>query len=320
MKSTWRRILGYLLLAVVFFFLGRALYHNWEQVRQYDWTFNSERSLLLALSLGAVFGTLALYAWQWKLTLNALGADIGYAQTFRIWFIANLGRYVPGKVWQFVGWFYLCEREGVTKVQTLTSIAVNQVLQNVTGLAWAFVVFVLTQGAGTTSVAAGTRPGGFVTTPAWILVLIPLGVVALQPPVMEWALNRALRLLGREPVAIELRSIDLIRFAGVHLLGWLAYGVAFYLFVNALHPVPLSLMPTLAGVFAGAYVVGFVSLLTPGGLGVREGALTYLLGFYLPPQVAIVVALLSRLWITAAELVGTGIALWIPADTDSGHG
>jgi uncharacterized membrane protein YbhN (UPF0104 family) len=303
MKPTWRRILGYLLLAVIFFFLGRTLYHNWEQVRQYDWTFNYP---LLALSLGAVFGTLALYAWQWKLTLNALGADIGYGPTFRIWFIANLGRYVPGKVWQFVGWFYLCEREGVTKVQTLTSIAVNQVLQNMTGLALSFVVFALTQSS------------GMWTRLMPLLVLIPLGVVAVWH--MEWVLNRALQLLGREPVAIELRSIDLVRFAGVHLLGWLAYGWAFYLFVSALHPVPLALMPSLAGVFAGAYVIGFVSLLTPGGLGVREGALTYLLGLYLPPQVALVVALLSRLWITAAELVGTGIALRVRAGTDTDLG
>ncbi len=306
MKPTWRRILGYLIMAVVFFFLGRALYHNWEQVREYNWTFNYP---LLVLSLGAVFGTLALYAWQWELTLNALGADIGYGPTFRIWFIANLGRYVPGKVWQFVGWFYLCEREGVTKVQTLTSIAVNQALQNMTGLALSSAILFLTQRDVTTE---------FVTMFTWLLVLVPLGVVALQPPVMEWVLNRALRLLGRQPVAIALRRVDLVRFAGVHLLGWLAYGAAFYLFVSALHPVPLDLMPTLAGVFAGAYVIGFVSLLTPGGLGVREGALTYLLGFYLPSQVAIVVALLSRLWITAAELVGTAIALWIRggADTD----
>ncbi|MFB0545359.1 MAG: YbhN family protein [Anaerolineae bacterium] len=291
-----RPILGHLVLAVVLFFLGRALYANWEQVREYRWTFDYP---LLALSIIAVFGTLSLYAWQWKTTLNGLGVDLSFPKTFRIWFIANLGRYVPGKVWQFVGWFYLCEREGATKVQTLTSIAINQVLQNVMGLALAFVIFAATHSL---ELKGSLLP---------LLVLIPLGALAIQPRIMEWTLNRALQFLGRGPVTLGLSSLDLARFALTHLLCWLFYGLAFYLLIKAIYPAPLGWLPAFTGIFAAAYVMGFVSLLTPGGLGVREGALAYLLGFYLPPHVAIVISLLSRLWITAAELIGTMIALWI---------
>jgi hypothetical protein len=70
----------------------------------------------------------------------------------------------------------------------------------------------------------------------------------------------------------------------------------------------LERLPAFAGIFAGAWVLGFLSFLAPGGLGVREGILVYLLGFHLPSHVAIVVTLLSRLWVTAAELMGTALA------------
>jgi uncharacterized membrane protein YbhN (UPF0104 family) len=288
-----RKVLQYLVLAVIAFFLGRALYGNWEEVRTYQRSFDYP---LLALSLGVMLASLSLYAWQWKFSLQKLRAAIGFLKVLRIYFVANLGRYIPGKIWQFVGWFYLLEQEGVSPVQTLTSMAINQVLQNMTGLALAFVVL--------TSLHAAELSERLLP----FLVLIPLGLMVVQPPVLETLLNGAMRLFKREPVTIELSPWDLTFFTSVHLLIWLCYGLAFYLFIRALYPVPLERLPALAGIFAGAWVIGFLSFLAPGGLGVREGILVYLLGFYLPSHVAIVVTLLSRLWVTAAELMGLALA------------
>ena len=288
-----RKVLRYLVLAVIAFFLGRALYGNWKAVRTYQWSFDYP---LLALSLGVMLASLSLYAWQWQFSLQKLRAAIGFPKVLRIYFVANLGRYIPGKVWQFIGWFYLLEQEGVSSVHTLTSMALNQVIQNMTGLALAFVVM------------AGFRAAELSERLLPFLVLISLGLIVVQPPVLEKLLNGALRLFRRGPVVIELTAWDLSRFAVLHLLCWLGYGLAFYLFTRALYPVPLEWLPALAGIFAGAWVLGFLSFLAPGGLGVREGILVYLLGFYLPSHVAIVVTLLSRLWVTAAELMGTALA------------
>jgi len=288
-----RKVLQYLALAVIAFFLGWALYGNWEEVRTYQWSFDYP---LLALSLGVMLASLSLYAWQWRISLHCLGAAISFIKVLRIYFIGNLGRYIPGKVWQFVGWFYLFEQEGIGPVQTLTSIAVNQVIQNMTGLALAFVAL------------AGFRSTGLSRQLLPFLIVIPLGLVVIQPFVLERLLNWGLRFFRRGPVTIELTAWDLARFAAFHLFIWLGYGLAFYLFTRALYPAPLEWLPVWAGIFAGAWVLGFLSFLAPGGLGVRESILIYLLGFYLPAHVAIIVALLSRLWVTAAELMGTALA------------
>lgn len=288
-----RRILQYLVLAAIAFFLGWALYGNWEKVRTYRWSFDYP---MLALSLAVMLASLSLYAWQWRFSLQKLGAAIGFLKVLRIYFVANLGRYIPGKVWQFMGWFYLLEQEGVSPVQTLPNMAINQVIQNITGLVLAFIVL------------AGLRAAELSEWLLPLLVLVPLGLMVIQPPVLEKLLNWGLRLFRREPVAIELTAWDLACFTAVHFIIWLCYGLAFYLFTRALYPVPLERLPALVGIFAGAWVIGFLSFLAPGGLGVREGILVYLLGFCLPSHVAIVVTLLSRLWVTAAELMGTALA------------
>lgn len=291
-----RRVTGYLVVAVILGFMARTLYVNWQSLRGYEWRFNYP---LLALAVLAALGTLSLYAWQWSLIVRRLGVSVSYPQAFRIYFLSNLGRYVPGKIWQFVGWFYLAEQAGIGRVQVLTAIAVNLGLQALTGLALG--VTALSLGAGSF--------GGEVRARYWpLLLLIPLGAVALQPAVMEAGLNWGLRRLGREPVALGLRTRDVALFALVHVCGWAAYGVSFTLFVGSLRPVSVSDLPLLGATYAAAWVIGFLSFLTPGGIGIREGVLAYLLGFWLPAPVAVVVGLLSRIWITAGELIGAGIA------------
>ena len=93
-----------------------------------------------------------------------------------------------------------------------------------------------------------------------------------------------------------------------HSLLWLCQGLAFFLFVRSLAPVRWADTGVLTAGFAFAWIVGFLSFLTPGGLGIREGLLGVLLANYLPASQATLVALLCRLWMLAAEMVLAGTA------------
>lgn len=63
-----------------------------------------------------------------------------------------------------------------------------------------------------------------------------------------------------------------------------------------------------AGIFAVAWVAGFLSPVAPSGLGVMEGSSTFLLSRHCPVHVAAVIALWTRVARTAADLVCAGIA------------
>ena len=64
----------------------------------------------------------------------------------------------------------------------------------------------------------------------------------------------------------------------------------------------------LTACFALAWVIGFLSFLTPGGLGVREGLLSLLLSSYMPAPQATLIALICRVWMLSAEIVLAGVA------------
>jgi uncharacterized membrane protein YbhN (UPF0104 family) len=57
--------------------------------------------------------------------------------------------------------------------------------------------------------------------------------------------------------------------------------------------------------WAWPYIFGYLAFFSPGGLGVREGALTLALGVLqlANTQTALVIAVTSRLWLTVTELL-----------------
>jgi len=73
--------------------------------------------------------------------------------------------------------------------------------------------------------------------------------------------------------------------------------------------VGLADLPAVAASFVASWVVGFLSLLTPSGLGVREAVQAGLLSLVVPWPVAVALAILSRIWLIAGEVTGAGLGL-----------
>jgi uncharacterized membrane protein YbhN (UPF0104 family) len=151
------------------------------------------------------------------------------------------------------------------------------------------------------------------------LVGVPLLLIGLHPRVLTGALNFALRKLGRQPVAFRLGYRDVLMATLLWGVSWVVAGLGFYLIVLALWPEPFSATAFImcAGIFAIGWDIGFLSFITPSGLGFREVAIAGLLGVGLAglvpvAPVALVIALVTRLLGTAAELVCVTGAHFLP--------
>ncbi len=293
--KTWlQRILIPALVGVIFFFLGRNIYHNWDEVRDYQWHFNHGA---LAISFLLLLAALIFMLLLWRLILAKTGYRIGLRKSWRIWFISNLGHYVPGKIWQIMGMVYLCEKEGIPRMATLASVVMAQV--------WSILAAFIFLGGYAFFSDAPQLPA----YAPWLVLFVPVGLIMTYPPVMEKLANRLLKWLKREPIRLNIDFRQSLLFLGRYLLSWIVYGAAFFVFLLSLQVVPLRHFPAVTSIFAASYTLGFLCLIVPGGLGVREGLLAALLSLYMPLPMATVVSLLSRLWFTAGELICLGVAL-----------
>jgi uncharacterized membrane protein YbhN (UPF0104 family) len=293
-KHLIRLILSLLVVSVALYFLARVLYSNWAQVKAYPWRFDPP---LLGVSYVALIASYLVDIGVWRQAVLRMGEHISYPHAARLSFAAGLAKYIPGMVWQFVGWFFLAQREGVSGVVAGTSIVLTQALSALAGAllaAGAFVAF------GASDVVGQLVP---------LLIILPTALVILQPRVIEGVLNWVLLRLHRQPVHFGLTFRDLLLVFLFYLLSYGLWGLSLFLFANALTPLPWQSFIPFLGVFPAAYALGLIAPFAPAGLGVREAILTYLISLFIPLPAATVIALMARPWMMTVEVSGALIAL-----------
>jgi hypothetical protein len=85
------------------------------------------------------------------------------------------------------------------------------------------------------------------------------------------------------------------------LLGWIAYGLSFWLLAHGLLPDVQAPLVTTVGIFVLGYILGTLAVFVPGGLGVRELVLISLLTPVLGSGGAVALSVGSRVLLTITE-------------------
>jgi len=314
-RKKWVRIAATVFVLAGLVFLGLLLGEQWEQlqnarrsIRDFDWSLNPwwiAASLLLA--------TLNLLEMSsvWVKLFRESGGSVSYREGWRIWSATNIGRYIPGKLWHLGGLTVYLRNRGESGAAGLVSSVAFQVLILVTGAATAATVLV-------------GRPGSPLGSSTWAtgLVLLLL-VAALHPTVLRRATGLASRLMKEESVEIErIDNRGLAASAGAIFLSWGIYGLSLWCMLRGSVGGGVMDPLELTAVFAAGYVVGYLALMSPGGLLIREGAIVGLLASLggLSVGVASLVAVAYRLITTVSELLFLGLAFLWPAVAPGGPG
>ncbi len=303
-----KQLLGYLLTLVILFFLARTLYTSWAQVVESDFkfTFNAP---LVAISLALLVIARGMAVEAWRRILIALGAYIGFTFAMRVWFLSNLARYVPGNIWQVAAMMAMVEEKGVSKTNALLSqIIYTAIALSIAGL------FGLEFVLGRTEILSGVMDVArvpFVQYAPMIggIAFIALIVVFSAPHSYRMIVAIAGRVTRRQLSAPDhtfARGIIPPLFSTAM---WIANGIALYLFVASITETNPTQLIAFIAINAGAYFIGYVSFITPSGLGFREAALAIMLNVYFPVPVAVAISLAARVWSTVGELLGV-VAIW----------
>jgi len=245
--------------------------------------------LAAAASLVLVLGYF-MSAGLWGLMVRELGGTaIPPWRAVRIFMTANLARYVPGKVWQIAGLSLLARREGVGPVVATGAAVLGQAVALM----------------GATLVGAGAllSAGEPVRSWGWV-ALVGLGAVTMVASVPGVA-NRLAGLwfrLARATVPEELHPgpTFAVRWVVVYVINWTIYAGAFWVLAESFD-VNGSFIEV-GGAFAAAYVLGYIAVFAPAGIGVRESFLIVFLGPLLGVGPAGALAIVARVWTTLVEV------------------
>jgi glycosyltransferase 2 family protein len=289
-----RRLLSATLTAAALAFVGREVLRNLDQLRDFEW---SVRPGLLTLSLALLVLVLFWGVKVWQVLLRGFGYEAPLLPLARTWFWANLARYIPGMVWQFFSLAHHGTAAGLPPPVAVASLLVQMGFVLLTAGLFALYTLPLPDSG---------MLGVLVPALRW---LAPASVLLAHPSPIRFALRASERVL-RRPVATWSAGwpggLLIVVLSGIT---WIAYGLAFHLFLLAFVDLPWSALPVVVGINALGFVVGYLAFFAPGGLGFKEGALAVLLSTLLPRPVAFSLAIAARLWTIAAEVLPSAALL-----------
>lgn len=288
------RFLQLLIIVIIFFFMGKIIYQNWEKVSSYEWNVKYTK---LGFSVIMLLVANFFAAVVWNKILRKIGVRLDYTSSMAIWFISRLYRYLPGKIWGIVGRIYLCEKHGISRSKAGVSIILEQSYVLITGILTFLISLPFWQSRDSLSNITSI----FFAFPVVLIFLHPWPLTIILNPVLKW--------MKRSPIEIRVSFRNLIEIFLLCILFWAFWGFSFFIFVNSIYPIEFSKIIIISGIFAISFVIGYLSIIVPMGLGIREGIMSLLLNSYMPITMAIIISLLCRVWLIVVELLGISLIL-----------
>jgi hypothetical protein len=287
--SRWYRVTQVAVLVVSF---GPLLYALVANVSRLD--FASLRFDLAAFGMAILFtgGAVWLGALAWGVTIQALYPELKLASAVRQHLISLATKYLPGPGWQQVSKAVQLWRNGVPMISSGSAAMLDLGMVTLMGVATSLQIAGLSQ-ADVTGLGLGTSLRLIFIALSWLLLIFVPPVASRFLPVFMPRLVVGRRLIFQFWIA------ELLQVAG-----WLMFGIGFWYTCNVITYVPWQSMLTCAFALITSVVVGIIVVFVPNGIGVRELVMSSIVQIILPPPLSVIAAVMSRVVLISAELIG----------------
>jgi uncharacterized membrane protein YbhN (UPF0104 family) len=270
--------------------IGYALYRLWPDVSA---ALASVSWGALVLSLLLAFGFQLTGMFAWRTTLGELGSPVRPGSAAHIYFVSQLGKYVPGSIWAAVAMLRLGQEADIPRARMGYSYLLSMAFSLLTGLAIG-VPALIAYGGDYLPLALGT--------------LAVLAVLLLWPRLLNAVLDKGLRLARRGRLEQPLSGAGIARIVLLYLLAWSLGGLHVWVLSVAMGADGLhSPFPSIAA-FSVASALGVLVVLAPAGAGVRDVLMVLILTPVIGTGAATAVAVISRGALTVLDAASAGVA------------
>ena len=232
---------------------------------------------------------------MWREMLKALGITLPWGDGGRVFFVTQLGKYVPGSVWPAFMQMEAGRRRGATRATMLWANLSALILNCAVGLSVACILLPIYDRHAFDQYW-------------WVLLALPALVAPLHPKVLPAIMDGVLRLLRRPARRERVDPRAELRAVGWSLLSWVGFGGHLAVLVAASGHSGTSAVALSVGAMALAVPLGVLVIPVPAGAGIREVVLVLVLGSLMSSGQAFAVAVGSRAILVVCDLLLAGVA------------
>ncbi|MGV8059410.1 MAG: lysylphosphatidylglycerol synthase domain-containing protein [Smithellaceae bacterium] len=295
-KSLIKYLIGFLIVAGASYYFIREFYANYDSISKFDfkinWFYLSVSQFIL------IFVTFAgTYFWQ-RLLEMITSRQISFKESIAVVNTSLLAKYLPGKVWSYAFQMLLLSKKGISKTVVLYA-NLFLVVTSLFASAFLGLLYFAYFNHGQTN---------FWLLLLFVFLIIYVGFIFLNQPCLKLLIKIVQKLFKK---TINYTHIDIkwiILFQLLYLLANAIFGITGYLLALG-----LGFSVSIQGIFAIAAsliiadMIGFIVLIAPGGLGVREGIMFALLAALGDKSLALILPIGTRIMGMITDLILGGV-------------
>ena len=252
----------------------------------YNWLFIS----VTFLFTGFVFAAIS-----WKVVLNLHNVKASFKEAVYSQGIVGFTKYIPGRVWTILGRAAILKNDD-RKLKKLSFISFKEQLIY---LCLGFLISIY-------PVFKTEKIKEY----AWIIVVLTglLFLLLFSTRLQRFFEKIWNRIFKRSLNLPKIKVIEFAKISGVIVIWWFFWIAGFYfLLISITGVVPFYY----AFAFPLSVVIGLISIIFPGGIGVREGAISlFLISNGINADVAVTISIVARVWFLAGEFFAFFLALY----------
>lgn len=220
----------------------------------------------------------------WQRLIQHTGHSISLRDASFLWATSELKRYIPGSIWGFVGRTVVFADRGVEKKTIARALIIEAELLVLGAVIVSFLSlpFLLTY---------SFLSQEFVPFLTWSIII----------GILIYAFHKHMKL--KHFILPAYASSEILFLIFISSIGFLFFGLGHYFFITSFIFLDPNLMWQIAGFSVLAFLIGYLSLLTPSGFGVREGILLFGLSKIVDISVAGFISLYTRVMLILSELI-----------------
>lgn len=232
---------------------------------------------------------LMLQSWIWVQILNDSGRSMPWFKGMMIYINSQFAKYIPGGFWNYLGRIYYTSREGILLQTQLVTLLYENILLVMAASVYAVILAKL------------TGMIGYI----WLVVFfagLALFFFYYRPvtAILEKGVHRFIKKFRHVPMTLTRKSF--FTYLLYFLISHMVMGWAFWLLLVSMGVHNIGFFYA-AGTFAAAWLIGLLSPL-PGGLGVREGIIVFLIGMVVKDAaLATQISIIARIWNVISEVL-----------------
>jgi glycosyltransferase 2 family protein len=299
LRRLFKPLLAACIIACAGFFFFKAFERNWASIRAQDFKIEPAFLVASALCLGA---TALLGTYGWYTAINGLSTSkINFRQSVAVNNSSSLTKYIPGKVWSYALQLYWLDRRGFSKPLIVYVNLINLLVSMATTVLLGLACLIVS--------GTQTFPRALLVAAFLGLLLVDAASILFNHALLNGLTSLINRLFKRSVGNFEVKKALLVRLHVIHFVAAIVSGLGAYLFCFAIgYRIDLDRTLVVIGSTLVSDVIGFLAIVVPGGLGVREGLMYAILGGQATGSLSLILPVGSRMLSMLMDVVLGGVA------------